>query len=361
MVLRPDAYTRFGGDVVQAEKTAAALRKLGVNAWVSTGGDLAKADVAHIFNLLTPEWTLRQVRAAESLRKPVVLSTVYWRNLSQLAGALLTLPGLLPPLLRAVSGRRSSNSAARPRSVALFPASHRREFRKILAASRVLAPNSQGEADRLVTDFPELRPRRDAIRVVPNGVDVDAFDRQSADHEAPLPPGLPERFALCVARIDYRKNQLRLIRATQRIGLPLVLRGDPPTESLLHDAYFEACRRRGGAVTFVGPVGEDVLWSLYRRCAVHCLPSFYETPGLSNLEAGLAGKPIVATPYGPTREYFGDLAEYCEPTRVASIAAAIERALDGPRQEGLAARIRERFTWARAAEATRAAYQQALG
>ena len=43
------------------------------------------------------------------------------------------------------------------------------------------------------------------------------------------------------------------------------------------------------------------------------LPSWFETPGLAALEAALAGCSVVITPFGSTREYFGDLVEYARP------------------------------------------------
>jgi len=70
---------------------------------------------------------------------------------------------------------------------------------------------------------------------------------------------------------------------------------------------------------------------------------------------------VVTTPRGSTREYFGDLVEYANPLSVRSIAAAIERSLDRPPLPGLAARVRERYTWDRAAAATLAVYQKLAG
>src|SRR5439155_10534755 len=87
MVIRPDAGLRPGGDVVQAEKTAEALRRTGVRVRLGSGEGMSDADVVHIFNLQTPAWTLAQVRAAQRLRKPIVLSPVYWNWHRLLLGA----------------------------------------------------------------------------------------------------------------------------------------------------------------------------------------------------------------------------------------------------------------------------------
>lgn len=358
MVLRPDAFSRPGGDTEQAEQTARALERIGVHAWISDGGDLGAADVVHAFNLHTPEWTWLQVQEARRLGKAVVLSTVYWRSLAMYAGSVPLLPHLAPYLLGAISAQ-SGTAPPERRTISIFAALRLRAFRKILRQCHIIAPNSIAEAEFLKSDFPELRSRPDAVHVVVNGVDVDTYDRARSAPPQPIPE-LPARFAFCAARVDFRKNILRLIQARQRLGLPLVLTGFASGTTPFHDAYFEACHQYGGQVRFVGRVSREVLWMLYSRCAVHVLPSFYETPGLSSLEAALAGAPVVTTPYGSPKEYFGDLVEYCEPTSVRSIAAAISRALQGPPRPELAARVRERYTWDHAAHATKEAYESAL-
>jgi len=53
------------------------------------------------------------------------------------------------------------------------------------------------------------------------------------------------------------------------------------------------------------------------------LPTRYETPGRAALEAGLAGANVVITPYGGTREYSEEFAEYAEPHSVDSIKGGI--------------------------------------
>lgn len=359
MVLRPDAHSRPGGDTVQAERTARALGSLGIHAWVSGGGDFSQADIVHAFNLHTPDWTLRQVRAAHAAGKPVVLSPVYWRSLAILAGSLPLVPKLLPDILRRASHSNGTRRFRLPRTTALFAAGHLRTYREILRSCRMILPNSTEEASRLATDFAELRRRTESLLVVPNAVDVEAYDR-FRQGGAGAEPESPAGYVLCSARIEFRKNQLRLIEATRRLGLPLVLVGGANRSTPLHDAYLRACVRRGGNATFLDYRPQEALWPLYTACAVHCLPSFYETPGLSSLEAGLAGARVVTTRRGSPLEYFGGLVEYCEPTSVRSIADALSRALLASPSGSLSAHIRAHYTWAHAAKATRAAYEAAL-
>lgn len=354
MVIRPDADERPGGDIVQATRTAEALRRLGMTVTMSSGGDVGSADLVHIFNLQTADWTLGQVRAARALHKPVVLSPIYWRDARLPFGAILRMAAVLPHLPAAVS---PGPTVAKP-TVPLLPAAHRKAAALALAGADAVLPNSEAEARHLFADFPAALNRGTPVLAVPNGVDVEGFDRARAQPPDPLVRTLPSRFVLCASRIEYRKNTLALIRATKRLGLPLVLAGLPVESTAWHRAYAAACRAEGDAVRFLGPLPQDRLWALYRACAVHALPSFFETPGLSSLEAGLAGARVVTTPHGSTREYFEDLVEYANPLSVRSIAAAIERALERPVDPTLAARMREKYTWDRAAAATLDAYRR---
>ena len=353
IVLRPDAAARPGGDAVQAQKTAEALRRLGVGVTLSSGEGVAHADVVHVFNLQTADWTLGQVRAAKRLGKPVVLSPIYWRDVRLPLGALLRMGAVLPYLARS----RATEGAGPRATVPLLPAGHSRAARASLDQVDALLPNSEAESRHLAEAYPAVRRRGVPVSVVPNGVDVASFDRAGAQPADAALLDLPKDFVLCASRIEYRKNTLALIRATHRLGVPLVLAGAEVASTVWHRAYAAACRAHGEDVRFLGPLPQERLWPLYRACAVHALPSFFETPGLSNLEAALAGARIVTTPNGSAPEYFGDRAEYADPLSVRSIAAAIRRALARPAPPDLPRLVRERFTWDRAAAATLAAYR----
>jgi glycosyltransferase involved in cell wall biosynthesis len=93
---------------------------------------------------------------------------------------------------------------------------------------------------------------------------------------------------------------------------------------------------------------------------VHVLPSYFETTGLSSLEAAVMGCNIVVTDKGDTRDYFKNDAWYCEPEDPASIRQAVEAAYDAPYNEAFRQRIFQEYTWKRAAEETLKAYMDVL-
>jgi glycosyltransferase involved in cell wall biosynthesis len=93
---------------------------------------------------------------------------------------------------------------------------------------------------------------------------------------------------------------------------------------------------------------------------VHILPSWFETTGLSSLEAAFMGCNIVITDKGDAREYFGTNAFYCDPGDPQSIRAAIEKASESEYNEALHDMIQKKYTWEEAAIQTYKAYQQTI-
>ena len=189
-------------------------------------------------------------------------------------------------------------------------------------------------------------------RVVPNGVGLADVQR-SYD---PVPEY--EGAVLCMGRIEARKNQLRLIKALNNSRFRLFIHGHPSPNA---GAYAAACREAAASnVKILPPLSGDALYAAYASAKVHVLPSYFETTGLSSLEAAAMGCNIVVTDRGDTGDYFGDHAWYCEPDDTASIREAVEAAHAAPLDAGFREEILARFTWRRAAEETLAAYREVL-
>jgi len=85
-----------------------------------------------------------------------------------------------------------------------------------------------------------------------------------------------------------------------------------------------------------------------------------ETPGISSLEAALAGANIVSTSRGGTREYFENYAFYCEPDDANSIRCAVQDAFAAPKNADLQEHVKANFTWERVAELTARVYEEVL-
>ena len=347
-ITRPDARTNYGGDTAQMEHTAEALRALGVNVAVSVGPpsdyEVAQSDIVHVFNLQTPDFTLEQVRRAKLAGKKVAVSTIWWDfaadevlrtspRWSALRSALGT--DVVRPLLHRRMQRVLHESRA--------------PHRAILREADLLLPNSESEADQLR----ELASFKAKVHVVPNGVAVGGEEDDAAADRllASLPLGgqgpiNKSPFILIAARVEPVKNQLAYVRAVR--GLPVVCAG------AVTQPYGSECESAGALL--LGRQDPAVVRALYRRAALHALPSLRETPGLASLEAAAAGCRVLSTEVGSALDYFGDMATYCDPHSARSMLRATERALARPVDARLADRVRTEFTWPRAAAETLQAY-----
>lgn len=222
-------------------------------------------------------------------------------------------------------------------------------------AARVL-PNTQAEADLLIHG---LDVAQASVRVIPNGVDGRFAGGDPSLFRSRY--GL-DRFILNVGHTGHeRKNVLALIRALGAIDHPAVIIG-----RIIRSPYGDACVREAAKhkhILLIDGLDNEsgMLASAYAACEVFVLPSLFETPGIAALEAGLAGAKVVITEYGGTREYFGDMADYVEPSSVESIREGIVRSLNRTGDKRLREHIRANFLWDRVAELTARAYQELGG
>jgi glycosyltransferase involved in cell wall biosynthesis len=356
-ISRATLYSSPGGDTKQIEQTAAGLRRLGVSVDIYLTGDAidySQYDLLHFFNIIRPADIMGHIRKSG---KPFVVSTIFVdyevfekKNRSGLAGYIgRLLPADMLEYLKALA--RWVKNGERPGSLSYLWTGHGRAIRQIIRGAALLLPNSHSEYRRLEQKYGV----KAAYRVVPNGISLEQLQQ-------PLQEAEQYRGAvLCMARIEGIKNQLRLIRALKNTPYRLFIHGKPSPN---HIAYYNQCVAEAAEaenITIGGWLEGEALYAAYKAAKVHVLPSYFETTGLSSLEAAVMGCNIVITEGGDTREYFGDDAWYCDPEDTDSIRQAVEAAYAAPYNEAFRERILRSLTWERAAEETRAAYQQVLG
>jgi glycosyltransferase involved in cell wall biosynthesis len=215
-------------------------------------------------------------------------------------------------------------------------------------------PNTNAEAQLLKEAFGIDEKK---ITVLPNGVDERFY---FATPEEFVRTYRKEQFALHVGYWGERKNTLRLIRVLKKLHIPSVLIG-----SNSNDDYAKECKKEiadAGNITVMEEMQNDssLLASAYSAASVFILPSLFETPGISALEAGIAGTNIAITSVGGTKEYFQSFAEYIEPISETSIEKAIQISLSRERTNTLREHIRKSFLWNVVAEKTEEAYKKFL-
>lgn len=212
--------------------------------------------------------------------------------------------------------------------------------------ANVIAPNTQKECEIVQNG---LKVPNTKIKLLPNGVDERFY---YADPSLFINKYGMKDFILYVGHIGWqRKNLLPFLKVCQKIDIPLVLIG-----KVIENDYGKNCleliksRRNTILITDIEHT-DPILASAYAACNSLVLPSYYETPGLVALEAGLAGAKIVITKYGGTDEYFKDFAIYLNPNSEKSIRDGIIKSLEQKRNLSLKEHIKNNFLWQHAAEA----------
>ncbi len=351
MIVRSTIYTVKGGDTIQVLQTAKQLRNHNVSVDIKLTNektDYSQYDLLHFFNITRPADILYHINKT---KKPFVVSTIlidyseydkYHRK--GLAGVFLRFfnaDGIeyLKTISRWILGRDKLVS------LDYVWKGQRKSIREVLRQAALLLPNSHSEYSRLVKRY---NCNTDHI-VVPNAADPDLFRFNKAIEKDPL-------LVLCVARIEGIKNQLNLIRALNGTSFNLTIIGAAAPNQ---QSYYEECRKiAAGNIHFIEQLPQEALVGYYQKAKVHVLPSWFETTGLSSLEAGLVGCNIVITDRGDTVEYFDTDAVYCDPGSPESIYKAVEKAAHLPYNESLRGKILSQYSWEQATIRTMQAYER---
>jgi glycosyltransferase involved in cell wall biosynthesis len=237
---------------------------------------------------------------------------------------------------------------------------HRMQRRVAKGLPLLIAVSETARAD--VITRVGVAPQR--ISVVPIGVDSDLY------RPTPAVAKVPGRI-LAMASADVPlKGLAPLLEAVA------ILRHGRDAEMVVvakhrHGSEVPAMLARlglNGSVRFVSGVDEASLLKLYAEAEVAVVPSLYEGFSLPAVQAMACGVPVVATTAGALPEVIGRDGEtglMVRPGDPGQLAAALERALgDEALRQRLAgagrARVVERFTWLRTAEAVAGHYRRVI-
>lgn len=339
---RPHLLDQPGGDSIHLRQTMQALQARGHEVALHDREFAARADLQHFFNLGRPEYLLPWQTQQPAL--PYVISTLY----VQYGRSDKLLPGWIGHLARHLSPARLSYLKVlnrvlfhgEPPSLPYLIRGQRKSENHLARNASGLISATQAEAELVSQSLSGARR--------PN---VISLGWEHFPHQEPT--ALPETGVVCVGRLEPLKNQLALIQACNKLQLPLHLVGDVPQR---HRRYARACREVAGpGVSFHGSLPAREVAALLARYSVHALPSYFETTGLSSLEALVSGCRIVVSDHPIQRELWGARAHYCQPDAVASIAQALQAALEDPSHHRKWAQ--ENFSWSRAAAKIEKTYQ----
>ncbi|MDX5405234.1 MAG: glycosyltransferase family 4 protein, partial [Bacteroidota bacterium] len=321
-ISRASLYDQPGGDTIQIQETANALRREGHEVDILLSGTPLVEDgydLVHFFNLGRPADLLRYM----PLDIPLVISPILVdysqvekNHPSPIRRSLFRIFGGNGMEFLKVMGRSLSRSD-------LFPGwgyilrGHWRSCRYLLASAQAVIPTTEAEAERLKAEFGHIP----LSRVIGLGI---------SDLFLNLTPPLVRKGIICVGRIERRKNQLNLIRAVRDLDIPLTIVG--PVARNQPD-YVAECKKEAGAnVQFIGPVKQSDLIPLYLSHQVLAMPSYFETYGLTGIEGLACGCNMVYSEGGDAVEVYSEHAFSCYPDDPKSIREALLKALEIPNE-----------------------------
>jgi rhamnosyl/mannosyltransferase len=178
-----------------------------------------------------------------------------------------------------------------------------------------------------------LSRNHDRCRIVPFGIQADAFRVRDGETIAKIRQRYGRRILLAVGRMVYYKGFEYLIRAMKTIRGHLLIVGDGPLRlKLEHLAVASGVSER---ISFLGRVAQEEMVGYYHAADVFVLPSIArsEAFGMVQLEAMSCGKPVVNTalstgvPYVSIDSVTGFTVP---PADEAALAVAVTRLLDDP-------------------------------
>ncbi len=319
--IRKDFNYNIAGDTIVLKNLREKLINLGVEVDIHTDTriDLSKYHIVHIFNIMRVQESFKFTEHAKACSKKIVLTPIFWDMTSHYQYNNLT--------YKLEEWSRSNKKRQR-----------------ILDNCDIFLPHCKTDEENIIKNFGNAHKSI----IIPYGVKKDLFTGNIDKNPYSL-----RDFALCVGRIGDQKNQFNLIKSLLKENITLVLTGQ-----VNDNDYFKKCLGLGyPKLVFIEKLKPMELKALYKEARVHVLPSWYEYPGLVNLEAGLAGCNVVTTEIGTTREVFKDFVRYCNPSSTTSIHAATMKAFESEKKNDFKEYILENYTWERVAYKLKEVYE----
>lgn len=201
------------------------------------------------------------------------------------------------------------------------------------------------------------------IRVVPNGVDVEAF-RPVRGPEAEVPTLLAVSRLSDQKGLDYLLEVLRSVRVSRPDAVLRIAGDGPERERVARRAELMGLSRH---VELLGYVAHAELPALYAAASVFLSTSVYEPFGLTTLEAMASGCPVVVSALGGAGDFVRDgvdgFVRY--PQHLGAFSDAVLSVISEPvvrRRMADSARSRaEQLAWAKVTDATVAVYSELVG
>jgi len=360
-----------GGDLIQIENTAKELRKLGVTVDIKTtfDVDVSAYDIVHVFQL---DWSADNYfysKMAKDNKKPLVLSPIHhnidevrkfddtyafdYRRISKIIFKDQFSRDVFKSFYRAIF----DPSKLKPVLYSMFLGLRNMHITSLNSSDAVLVQTNAEASDLEKTYKVKLKK----WKVVVNGVGEKFLEDKNYKNHFKF-----EDYIICVGRIEPRKNQLNIIEAVakfreeENLDIRLVFIGK--FNLLNHIEYtlrFKKALKKYDWITYISKVPYETMPDYYHFAKVGVSASWFETTGLTSLEALFCGTNAVASGER-AKEYLGEYATYCVPDNIKSIKDALKAEYYSKRPV-ISSKIRHEYTWENAAKQTLEVYNELLG
>lgn len=321
LLARKTLFSQPGGDTVQIVETAAALERRGNTVQIVRFGEALHphTSILHVFNVGRPNdaypyW--------DQFKGKKILSTVYVdyssadRNRFPRLFKLFGAHGV--EYFKTLARWRNKSDGAPDFNYLIR--GQKRSMVKLLEEADAFITSSYSELERIKQDCISLSGKnlRDRHHVVPLGV-PQAFlsaKRPSASNRAGL---------LMVGRLEYLKNQKRIIELATQQNWPLSVIG---SANVNQPEYYEACVAAAGpTVKFFPHSDEAGIIAAMDLHAVLLIPSFFESFSLVGLEAAARGMQVIANDVADMNETLAAYATFVDFSDEQAIVGAVEQRL----------------------------------
>ena len=163
---------------------------------------------------------------------------------------------------------------------------------------------------------------------------------------------VPKNFILMPTGNDLRKNNNRAIEGFKLFNQKHANKYSLVITSFFKDEQIEELSALAENVIFTGNISGSELNYLYEKAALLLFPSEYEGLGLPVLEALEHGLGVVCSDITVFREISATAFSYFDPTRIHSIADALEEAINKDFEQASAREILNKYTWENTATIT---------
>ncbi|EGR0260331.1 glycosyltransferase [Vibrio cholerae] len=192
--------------------------------------------------------------------------------------------------------------------------------KRILTEADLIIVNSQKERDNL-----RRLGLNGPIAVIPNGIILDGYDKQSAMKSE------REKIILYFSRLDKKKGIELLIKAWRKVkdkrGYKLHIQGygDQSYRLFLHDMVSKFGLEE--EILFIDPSYDEKRWASFFSASFYILPSYSENFGITVAEALISGLPAITTTEMPWEDLTNEGIGWSVKCNESAIAEAITEAI----------------------------------